>query len=175
MSPRHQLLLFLGLVAVIAPMGPEPPRTGQSKQIAIIDVSGESSASEPRRDIGRSFDQSSACSNRRPASTIREILGANVEAIAVHHYDKPTWPNMMVVTEYLHRVMDAHPEGGGLQSEVYWAEGRFAEIVASVEFTNGRKSRLEFANGYTHVEDGSGCQWWGRYLGPDRSKWIVRR
>jgi hypothetical protein len=175
MFPRHHFLLSLGLVAVIAPTGTEPSRTSQNKQVAIIDVSGESSASEPRRDIGRSFDQSGPCSQRRPASTIREILGANVETIAVHHYDKPTWPNMLVVMEYLHRVMDAQPEGGELQAQVYWAEGRLPEIFASVEFTNGRKSRIEFANGYAHIEDGSGCQWWGRYLGPDCSKWIVRR
>ena len=112
---------------------------------------------------------------RRPATTIREILGADVEAIRVHHYDKPTWPNMTVVTEYLHRIVDAHPEGDEMEDGCYWAEGRSVEIMGSVVFTNGQTSRIEFANGYAHVEDGSGCQWWARYLGGDRSKWIVRR
>ena len=170
-----QFLLFVGLVAVIAPVGPEASRTRQSKQIAVIDVSGESVASERRRDIGRSFDGSQPCSERSPATTIRGILGADVEAIRVHHYDKPTWPNITVVTEYLQRIMDAHPEGDELQGMCYWAEGRLVEIVGSVAFTNGRTSRIEFANGYAHVEDGSGCQWWARYLGGNRSKWIVRR
>ena len=27
--------------------------------------------------------------------------------------------------------------------------------------------------GYAHLEDSAGCEWWGRYLGPDRSKWFV--
>ena len=51
---------------------------------------------------------------------------------------------------------------------------RPAEIFASVEFANGRRRPLQLANGYAHAQDASGCEWWGRYLGPDRSKWVVR-
>src|ERR1700752_4275295 len=79
---RPQLVLFLGLVAVIPPMGQEPARTSQGKQIAVIDVSGESSATEPRRDIGRPFDQSGPCSqrsqHRRSSRTVRGVSGGVV-------------------------------------------------------------------------------------------------
>jgi hypothetical protein len=44
---------------------------------------------------------------------------------------------------------------------------------ASVEVADGQRP-LQIANGYAHVRDGSGCEWWARYLDPDRSKWVVR-
>ena len=94
MSRRHQLLLSVGLVAVIALGHRELARAGQGSQIAIIDASGESATSERRRNLGRPFEGSGHCSERKPAKTIRESLGAGVEAIRVHHYDKPTWSNM---------------------------------------------------------------------------------
>ena len=59
-------------------------------------------------------------------------------------------------------------------SSICWAEGKSVEILASVEFKSGQRTRIEFANGYAHFEDESGCEWWARYLGPDRSRWIVR-
>jgi hypothetical protein len=60
-----------------------------------------------------------------------------------------------------------------LSPHVYWAEFRQGEILASVEFAGGQRWPLELANGYAHVQDGSGCEWWARYLGPDRSRWVV--
>ena len=175
MSRGYRLLLLIGLVVGIAPVCREPSRASQTDQIVIIDVSGESAAPERRRDLGQPFDRSRPCSERRPARTIREILGADAKAILVHRYDKPAWPSMTVVTEYIYRMLAGRPEGGELKAGVYWAEGRAVEIVGSVEFSSGQKSRIEFANGYAHVEDDSGCEWWGRYLGGDRSQWIVRR
>ena len=44
------------------------------------------------------FRWSEALFGKKARTTIREILGADVEAIRVHHYDKPRWPNMTVVT-----------------------------------------------------------------------------
>jgi hypothetical protein len=175
MSRGYRLLLLIGLVVGIAPVCREPSGASQTDQIAIIDVSGESVAPERRRDLGQPFDRSRPCSERRPARTIREILGADAKAILVHRYDKPAWASMTVVTEYIYRMLVGRPEGGELQAGVYWAEGRAVEIVGSVEFRSGQKSRIEFANGYAHVQDDSGCEWWGRYLGGDRSHWIVRR
>jgi len=75
---------------------------------------------------------------------------------------------------YLQRIIAAQPEGRELLPYVYWAEGRRVEIEGVAEFAGGRRSRVEFANGYAHVQDESGCEWWGRYLGPDHSSWIVR-
>lgn len=76
--------------------------------------------------------------------------------------------------EYIHRIIAGQPEGRELLRHSNWAERRLVEIEGAVEFASGRQSRIEFANGYAHVEDDSGCEWWSRYLGPDRSKWIVR-
>jgi len=149
----------------------------QTAQIAILDEPRQYATSEPWRDLGRPFDASSVCSENRSktAATIAEALGPNVRAIAVHSYLKPGWPDLSVVADYVHRILAGLPEAGHLARSVIWSEVVFPEIVGSVEFANGPSSRIEFGNGYAHVEDESGCQWWARYLGGDRSKWIVRK
>ncbi len=74
---------------------------------------------------------------------------------------------------YIVRLLNAMPEGGAPSPGVYWAEMREGEVLASVEFVDGRRAPLHLANGYAHAQDSAGCEWWGRYLGPDRSKWVV--
>jgi hypothetical protein len=175
MSRGYERLLLIGLVLGIEFVWCQPSRAGQiDRRIEIDDVSRGYAASERRRDIGRPFDESTHCSGTRSATTIRELLGADAKAIDVHRYDKAAWSSIAIVTEYIHRIMAGQPEDRELLRKPYWAEERLVEIEGAVEFTSGRKSRIEFANGYAHVEDDSGCEWWGRYLGPDRSKWIVR-
>ena len=79
-----------------------------------------------------------------------------------------------MVKAYIGRLLSAVPEGGTLVPTVYWAEGRSAEIFGSIEFPQGQRRPLRAANGYAHLKDAAGCEWWGRYLGPDRSNWVVR-
>ena len=38
----------------------------------------------------------------------------------------------------------------------------------------GQPRPLRGANGYVHVQDTAGCEWWARDLGPDPSQWVVR-
>ena len=175
MIKSYQIVLLIGLVVAVKFRGLAALQIGGTDQIAIIDAPREYALSELSRDLGRSFGAPTPCSARRPGATILEILGPNARAILVHRYDRPAWPDMAVVTEYLRRILAGLPEGGHLSSGVYWAEGRGVEISGSIEFRNGQRSQIEFANGYAHVEDESRCQWWGRYLGADRSRWIVRQ
>lgn len=167
------MVLVIAFLVVVELVGFEALQIAGTDQIAIIDAPREYPSSELSRDLGRSFESTTSCVVTRPGATIHEILGPNARAILVHHYKKPAWPDMAVVTEYLHRILAGLPEGGGLSNHVHWAELKLVEISGSIEFRDGRRSRIEFANGYAHVEDESGCQWWGRYLGEDRSRWIV--
>jgi hypothetical protein len=162
--------LVLGLLFVWH----QPSQAWHTNRIEIVDVSRDYEVSAERRDIGRPFDESRRCSEKKVVTRISELLGADVTAIHLQRYDKAAWSNRAVVTDYIHRIIAGQPETGELSPSVNWAEGRRVEIEAMVQFRSGRTSRIEFANGYAHVEDDSGCEWWGRYLGPDRSKWIVR-
>jgi hypothetical protein len=173
---RGEFLLLTGLVLGPVFVWRQPSTTDQfDRRIEITDVSREYAASEQRRDIGHPFDGSTHCSATRSATTIRQLLGADAKAILVHRYDKKAWLSVAVVSEYIDRISAGQPEGGELLRNRNWAEMRLVEIEGAVEFTSGRKSRIEFANGYAHVEDDSGCEWWGRYLGADRGRWIVRK
>jgi hypothetical protein len=171
-------LLSLALIFVAASLNPAAAQPRGSGDIPIVDASRTAAATKLIRDLGRPFEPPRPCEVRQPRATVREVLGASVKAIRVHHYDKPAWRNITVVGDYIRRVLDARPEGGseggGLQPSVYWAEASRAEVVGSIEFSSGRLSRIELASGYVHVEDGAGCQWWGRYLGGDRRAWVVR-
>ncbi len=174
MSRGIELLLLIGLVLGTVFVWRQPSRAGQIDQLDIIDISRDYAASERRRDIGRPFHESTRCSGEKSATTIRELLGVKAKAIQVHRYDRAAWPSIAIVTEYIHRIMAAQPETRELLRHTHWAERRLVEIEGAVEFTSGRKSQIEFADGYAHVEDDSGCEWWGRYLGPDRGNRIVR-
>ena len=124
-------------------------------------------------DLGRNFG-TTPCSSRRSGKTILEVLLPDAKRILIHQYDKRDWRDLETVKGYIRRLLSAEPEGGMLSAAVYWAELRPAEILASVEFSKGQRRPLQLANGYAHVQDVSGCEWWARYLGPDRSKWVVR-
>ena len=87
--------------------------------------------------------------------------------------DRSAWPDIEVVKGYIRRVLTAVPEGGAASPMPYWAEPVRTQIVASLEF-RGSSGLLELANGYAHLVDAAGCEWWARYLGEDRSRWIVR-
>ena len=137
-----------------------------------IEILDEPSASE-KIDLGRPFG-TPVCASGRSGKTLLEALLPDARRILIHHYDRRDWRDLATVTGYVRRLLGAEPEGGMLSAGVYWAESRPAEILASVEFSTGQRRPLRLANGYAHVQDVSGCEWWGRYLGPDRSKWVVR-
>ena len=123
------------------------------------------------RDLGRPFN---SCSPGQPARTILEVIGHDAKKVLVHHYESAAWRDIGVVRDYIRRVFSAVPETGILMRSAVWSEMVRAEIISSIEFTNGQWRRLELANGYAHFEDFSGCEWWARYLGGDRTKWVVR-
>jgi hypothetical protein len=156
-----QHLLFLGLIAALP-----------ANDIEIIADLRPDTPAEVRRDLGRPF-KATSCSATKPGQTILEALGQDAIRIRIHRYDNE-WRDERVVKDYLQRVLNAVPEGGMLFSGVYWSEGRQPEIIASAEFSHGERRKMEFANGYAHVEDQRGCEWWGRYFGGDQSKWVVR-
>jgi hypothetical protein len=105
-------------------------------------------------------------------STISQVLGPNVKGITIVWFRQELWRDETVQL-YLDRILNGSSEG--IFAHPAWSELPVREILASIEFQDGRRRRLELSNGYAHFEDESGCQWWARYLGPDRSKWIVRR
>jgi hypothetical protein len=164
MFPDWRSLLLAGLAIAMA----------QPDRVSIVDAAREYAASDARHDAGRRFDPSRTCSVKKSAATIREILGPDLKAIRVDRYDKAQWSNMTAVSEYLQRIVAGQPEGRELLPYIHWAEGRRVEIEGVAEFAGGGTTRVEFANGYAHVQDASGCEWWGRYLGGDRNTWIVR-
>jgi hypothetical protein len=139
-------------------------------EIAIVD-DPLASPSE-KIDLGHRFEKSS-CDERRAAGTMLHALLPDARRILVHRFDSRIWPDLDAVKSYVRRVLRAEPEGGSLSPGVYWAKLRVAEILASVEFSSGQRRPLQLANGYAHFQDGAGCDWWTRYLGPDRSKRIV--
>jgi len=79
-----------------------------------------------------------------------------------------------VVKAYIRRLLSAVPEGGKLVPTVYWAEMRSAEIFGAIEFPQGKRRSFRAANGYAHLQDAAGCEWWGGVPGPRPSTWIVR-
>ena len=123
------------------------------------------------RDLGRPFN---SCSPAQPARTILEVIGHDAKRVLVHHYESAAWRDIGLVRDYIRRVLSAVTETGALTRNVVWSETARVEISTSIEFTNGQRRRLELANGYAHFEDLSGCEWWARYLGGDRTKWVVR-
>jgi hypothetical protein len=124
-------------------------------------------------DLGRRFG-TAPCVSRQSGKTMLEVLRPAAKRILVHQFDSRGWRDLETVKGYIRRLLSAEPEGGMPSAGVYWAESRPAEILASVEFANGQRRPLQLANGYAHFQDMSGCEWWARYLGPDRGKRVVR-
>jgi hypothetical protein len=122
-------------------------------------------------DLGRRFGTALCASG--PPRTVLDALGPDAERILIHRFDAGRWQDLEAARTYIARVLTAVPEGGRLSPGVYWAEARPPEILASVELSNGRRQAFHLANGYAHVQDSAGCEWWARYLGPDRAKWVV--
>ena len=172
-SYRIALLCALVVEAGSASLGAS--QKGSTDRIAVIDAPRRYAEAELSRSLGREFEAPRTCSERGPGTTVLEILGPDAKVIRIHHYDKKVWRNIAVVREFIRRVLIGRPEGGTPQSSVYWAEFMPVEVSGSVEFRSGQKRRIEFANGYAHFEDEAGCQWWARYLGGDRSTWVVRK
>jgi len=128
---------------------------------------------ELAQDVGRYF-RDTRCASRRPAAnSIRELLGPDLKRVLVHYY-APAWRDFVAVSNYIGRLLDATPENGKLYQDGLWSEVRSAEIIASLEFQNGLRTKILLANGYAHFVDASGCEWWARYFGPDKTKWVVR-
>ena len=139
---------------------------------AIEIVDDPRAVTSERVDVGRRFGPT-PCSTRPAGKTVLEALG-DARKILIHQFETREWPSFENVRDYVQRLLGAVPEGDRLAPTVYWAESRLTEVFASVEFPQGQPRPLRVANGYVHVQDAAGCEWWARYLGPDQSKWVVR-
>jgi hypothetical protein len=170
MTRRHVLLMLVGLVLAFDLAAGESPAGPREDDIAI--VSDPQPSLSEKIDLGRRFG-TAPCVSRQPRQTIREVLFPDAQRMLIHQFDSRNWRDLEAVRNYVRRLLRTEPEGGILSPGVYWAELRPAEILASVEFSDGQRRPLQLANGYAHFQDRSGCEWWVRYLGPDRSKWVV--
>ena len=171
MSKRHVCVMLGGLALAF----------GLSVGSSVRGLSGDgiNILNDPRLsapdqvDLGRHFG-TAPCVSKQPGKTILAVLLPEAKQIVIHQFDSGEWGDLEGVKSYIRRLLTAEPEGGRLSARVHWAEMRPMEILASIEFANGQRRPLQVANGYAHFQDGSGCEWWARYLGPDRSKWVVR-
>jgi hypothetical protein len=161
------LALALLAVAIVLAPGAVVPAPA-----AIEIVDDPRAITSQRIDVGRRFG-ATGCPTRPPGKTVLEALG-DARKILIHQFDAHEWSSFETVRDYVLRLLSAAPEGDRLAPTVYWAESRLTEVFASVEFPRGQPRPLRVANGYVHVQDAAGCEWWARYLGPDPSKWIVR-
>jgi hypothetical protein len=164
------LLMLVGLALAPDVVAADSATSLREDEIAVV-ADPRASPSE-KIDLGRRFGKAS-CGERRPGGTMLEVLLPDAQRILVHRFDSRVWPDLDAVKSYVRRVLRAEPEGGSLSPGVYWAESRAAGILASVEFSSGQRRPLQLANGYAHFQDGAGCEWWARYLGPDQSKRTV--
>lgn len=169
---RFAFLVFMGLDLAFGGGVAESSTARSEPEVEIVNDPRPSLSA--RIDLGRRFGEAPCPSKPARRTTIREALRPDAKRILIHQYDATDWRDLETLRGYLRRLLNAEPEGGMLSPAVYWAEARPAEIFASVEFANGQRRPLQLANGYAHVQDASGCEWWARYLGPDRSKWVVR-
>ena len=169
-GPSRFGLILVGLALVVGlGIGSSRPGLG-ADDIEILDDPRPVPAE--KIDLGRSFG-TAPCASRPPGRTVLGKVLADADRILVHQFDARRWRDLAAVKAYVGRLLSAEPEGGALSPGVYWAELRHGEILASVQFSNGQRGLLHLANGYAHVQDSSGCEWWARYLGPDRARWIV--
>jgi hypothetical protein len=148
----------------------------QLRPLGIVESTPTGQPVEMRRSLQPPFVQSNACPEDREAPpTVRDALGSRARRIVVHQYERQTWSAMTLVADYIERVVMGIPETGSLFRFQMFSEPVRPEIAGSVEFDDGSIRPIEFANGYVHAMGEDGCEWWGRYLGEDRSHWIVRR
>lgn len=161
-----------GVLALLAPAIVLTMFTITPALAAIEIVDDPRAVTAERIDVGRRFG-TTACPTKPAGKTVLEALGS-ARKILIHQFDAREWPSFESVRDYFVRLLSAVPEGDQLAPTVYWAESRLTEVFASVEFGRGQPRPLRVANGYAHVQDAAGCEWWARYLGPDQSKWIVR-
>jgi len=157
-------LLAVAMVAAAAVVAPA--------QAAVDIVDDPRAVTSERVDVGRRFG-TTACPTKPGGKTMLEALGG-ARKILIHQFEAREWPSFEAVRDYVERLLGAVPEGDRLAPTVYWAESRLTEVFASVEFPRGQPRPLRVANGYVHVQDAAGCEWWARYLGADQSRWVVR-
>jgi len=112
------------------------------------------------------------CRAAARGGTLSARLGPNLTGVIVGQFTKQ-WSSMAVVRDYLVRILVATPED--VAPIPPWSNPVSTEIIASATFRTGPPTPLQFGNGYVHFEDQAGCEWFARYLGPDPSKWVVRR
>ena len=102
---------------------------------------------------------------------MRQVLGGPVTRVEIHQYPK-TWGSFSVVSEYVNRLMDAPPESGLLPMPI-WAESVTAEVFGTIEFVRGTRRPLQVAKGYLFFQDIEGRNWFARYLGGEKDRWVV--
>jgi hypothetical protein len=171
MSKRHVCAMLGGLALAFGLSVGTSVRSLRGDGITILNDPRPSASDKV--DLGRHFG-TAPCVSKQPGKTILSALLPEAKRIVIHQFDRGEWGDLEGVKGYIRRLLIAEPEGGRLSASVHWAEVRPMEILASIEYANGQRRPLQVANGYAHFQDGSGCEWWARYLGPDRSKWVVR-
>jgi hypothetical protein len=166
----------VGLLVSVAVFGQVAAR-GQLSSLPVVESPAAiDSTAVTRPSLGRSFTPPGKCpTDRKAPTTVREALGSQAQRVVVHRYERTSWPSMGTVIDYVERILVGVPETGSLDRSPAFAEFVRPEVAGSVEFKGGGLRSIEFGNGYVHVMSDDGCEWWGRYLGPDQSKWIVRR
>ena len=165
------VFLLAGLVLAFALAAADAPKGPREDDIPIVD-DPLTSLSETI-DIGRQFG-TPPCVSRKSGRTMIDVVRPDARRILVHRFDGD-WRELDAVVRYLRRLLIAVPEGGKLSPSANWAEVRPVEILASIEFADGQRRPLHLANGYAHFQDAAGCEWWARYLGPDKRRWVIRR
>jgi hypothetical protein len=149
-------------------------QSAETVRISVMEALQGDGAAAPAVRLGNPFEPAVPCPARqRTGSTVFDILGRDVHSLVLARYDRHTWRDAKSAGDYINRIFGAVPEGGAPQTSVYWAESPAVLISGSLAFVQGPRRRVLIGSGYVHFEDESGCQWWARYLGPDKSKWVV--
>ena len=150
-------------------------QSSKTVRIAITQtLEAEGASARPPGRLDSPFVPAVPCPVRPPSgATVFDVLGRDVRSLVLAFYDRQTWGDAKSAGDYINRIFSAVPEGGAPQPTVYWAESPPILISGTLAFVTGPPRRVLIGKGYIHFEDDSGCQWWGRYLGGDKSKWVV--
>ena len=176
-----RLTVIVGLLSATVPeFGPLVVTASRQQQtsndkIAIVRDVQSAGVLDPTAWLSRPFQTAGPCASRRAGTTALQLLRPDVRTVAIQWYDTQAWSELPRAAAYVRRILDAVPEGGALQEHIYWSEDRPVEIAGVLIFSEGPPRQIALGNGYLHFEDQSGCQWWGRYLGPNRDSWVVRK